>query len=73
MDIHLLRVLFIISWLVMYVSDSVFNLVNMLETAECRLAGSPHSHTEANAILIRLKHHDTVFYLCARNQHQTHN
>jgi hypothetical protein len=57
----------------MYMSDSVFNLVNMLETAECRLAGSPHSHTEANAILICPKHHDTVFYLCARNQHQTHN
>jgi len=57
----------------MYVSDSVFNLVNMLETAECLLAGSPHSHTEANAILICPKHHDTVFYLCARNQHQTHN
>ena len=57
----------------MYVSDSVFNLVNMLETSECRLAGSLHSHTGSNAILIRPKHHDTVFYLCARNRHQTHN
>jgi hypothetical protein len=57
----------------MYVSDSVFNLVNMLGTSECRLAGIPHSHAEANAILIRPKRHDTVFYLCARNQHQTHN
>jgi hypothetical protein len=57
----------------MYVSDSVFNLVNTLQTAECRLAGIPHSHAGANAILIRPERHDNVFYLCARNQHQTHN